>query len=91
MIQEGIKKMKRVIAASLLALLLCTGLTACGFPVAVPTPVVTPTVTPVVTPVVTPTPKPVVTPTATPLFTADVTPGQNTTPGSGVPTASPAS
>ncbi len=63
--------MKRVIAASLLALLLCTGLTACGFPVAVPTPVVTPT--------------------ATPLFTADVTPGQNTTPGSGVPTASPAS
>lgn len=83
MIQEGIKKMKRVIAASLLALLLCTGLTACGFPVAVPTPAVTPTVTPVVTPVVTP--------TATPLFTADVTPGQNTTPGSGVPTASPAS
>ncbi|MGI6498233.1 MAG: hypothetical protein ACOX0U_05355 [Oscillospiraceae bacterium] len=63
--------MKRVIAASLLTLLLCTGLAACGKRVVVVTPTVTPT--------------------ATPLFTADVTPGENTMPGSGVPTASPAS
>ena len=70
--------MKRVIAASFLALLLCMGLAACDSNVNVPVVSSTPTTTTM----------PVV--SSTPLFTDEITPSPSAMPGTGVPTASPA-